>query len=113
MNSRKIRQDEQALVKQLLSLSGRKLETPEIVVQLDDGGMGSIRFPTAKTSERRYGRDVIQVSYKDTDDVLVIIALIEDNNGDLYELEFWKTDFKPLNRYPTPSDIVVDTKKEW
>jgi hypothetical protein len=106
MLERVIRPEEKVLLEYLISrLPNREFEysVPGKVVDLDDGGMGSVRFGSAK--QRKYGKDLIQVKYIDTDNTPVIITVIADQAGQLFELEFWKVDFGSLKRYPTPDKI--------
>ena len=65
--------------------------------------MGSIRF--AHHASRRYGKTFAEARFLDEDGVLVSIALNMDEHGDPLELDFWKVDFTPLRRYPSPSEI--------
>lgn len=103
---RALREEEKALVQHLITLIPGKEKTYEVPTaarELDDGGMGSITFDLAR--QRQYGRDLVQVKYTDTDDVDVIITLIADNEGDLYELELWKINFHGLKQYPSPDRV--------
>jgi len=43
----------------------------------------------------------------DRDGVLVSITINSDQFGKLYEVDFWKTDFSPLQQYPEPKDLRV------
>lgn len=106
--NRNITQQEETLIKQLLTLlNDDRAASPgvNVVVDLNDGNMGSIRFK--RTENRKYGRDLIQVQYTDSDSQFVYITLTEDDQGDLYELEFWKVDFKPLIKYPKLAELLV------
>lgn len=106
---RQIKFEELTLAKHLLTLANdasSKYKIPSLVKVLDDGEMGGIEFASAK--ERKYGKDIIQVRYIDADHVVVLITLEEDNNGDLYELEFWKTNFAKLIKYPKPEEVVIE-----
>jgi len=67
--------------------------------------MGSIRF--VQPESRSFGKALVEAQYVDSDGVLVNIAVNTDNNGDLFEVDFWKVDFSPLRRYPKPSDLAV------
>ena len=107
---RELREDERNLIAALLR------DTPYIelvsnletcpVEDMQDGGMGSIRL--LNSDERRHVGDVIaEAQYTDADGVLVIIALNTDSSGRLYEVDFWKVDFSPLRRYPSPSDLRI------
>ena len=105
---RNIKPEEYALTMYLLTLVNDKRSeqfTPGVVKVLNDGEMGSIEFITEK--DRKFGKDIVQVMYVDEDNIDVLITLIEDNNGDLYELEFWKTNFKKLIKYPNPEEVVL------
>ena len=62
---------------------------------------------TQNSSARKYNRDLIQVSYVDKDDVLVLITLTIDNFSNLFELEFWQTDFSSLINYPKPDQVKI------
>ena len=78
-----------------------------LVEDMQDGGMGSIRFLPSGNAARRYGGAIAEAQYIDEDGVLVIIVLNVDRDGELYEIDFWKVDFSPLKRYPRVSDITV------
>lgn len=83
-------------------------EDRELLVEdLKDGGMGSVRFISPSRVLSRGTREVANAEYVDDDNVLVSIALTEDADGRLFELDFWKTDFSPLRRYPNPNDLRI------
>ena len=65
--------------------------------------MGSIRF--VQTEPRTLRKALMEAEYTDSDGVLVSIVVNVDTHGDLFEVDFWKVDFSPLRRYPSPSDI--------
>ena len=75
------------------------------VEELADGGMGSLKFVGAERGQRKYAKTVAEAHYIDADGVQVSITVNVDGKGDLYVLDFWKADFSPLRRYPTPSDL--------
>ena len=74
-----------------------------LVVEMRDGGMGSIRFLNG--SDRRRYRSIAQAEYMDDDGVSVSIELNVDERDELFELDLWKVDFSPLRRYPDPKDL--------
>ncbi len=80
--------------KLLERLTNGQFEIPQIVRELNDGRMGSISFDLEKSQSRN--KQIISAEYTDTDGVLVDIELTCDNNGKLFELDFWKIDFSPL-----------------
>jgi hypothetical protein len=108
METRELKEHERNLVRHLVRISKKEgsYDIPDLVEELKDSKMGSIRFFSGKP-ERNYAADLVQVEYKDEDNVPVIITLTLDNHQELYELEFWKVDFEQLNRYPKPDEVVV------
>ena len=93
---RPIKQEEIEIIK---ALSKGQHEIPKAVLDMNDGGMGSISFDIEQ-KQSRYDQ-VADSEYMDSDGVLVLIELSIDHNGNLYELDFWKVDFSPLILYPT------------
>ena len=76
-----------------------------VVEDMQDGGMGSIRFLSRDQAKRVFGKTIAEAEYTDDDGVLVMIAINLEEKGGLYEIDFWKVDFAPLKRYPEPSDL--------
>lgn len=77
------------------------------VVEISDGGMGSLRFAGPKNENRRFGETISQAEFIDEDGIAVSVAINLDQEGNLYELDIWKVDFSPLKRWPKPEHIVV------
>lgn len=105
---RPLRSEESALIRTLLhgvypTGALESLLTTSRVVDMQDGGMGSIRFISSEPQS--LGRVLVEAKYVDSDGVLVSIAVNADSHGHLFELDFWKVDFSPLRRYPNPSDV--------
>ena len=73
-----------------------------LVCPMDDGEMGSLYlFPHGKVIEDRVlGEQISDFQFTDSDGVEVIASLNVDNNGNLFELDIWKTDFGKLLKYP-------------
>lgn len=105
MSKRPLRQDEKNLIIHLLTLvdGGKKYQIPGDVEDLNDGGMGSIQF----TRHGLYAGDIINVTYQDEDGQIVLIVLTKNEYDELYDLDIWKVDFKPLLRYPVPERVSV------
>lgn len=109
-SGRRLRDAERDLI---VTLLGGKTSCPDLlrdlntrtVEDLQDGGMGSIRF--ASLDQVRFGQVVAEADYTDDDGVLVSIVLNTDTSGALYEVDFWKVDFSPVRRYPSPSDLRI------
>jgi hypothetical protein len=108
MRDRSLRHDEYLIIEVMLRKQGlwdtcsNSLNNSR-VKDMEDGGMGSIRFEPSKS--RRYGRTLAEAQYTDGDGVLVSITLNADTDGNLFEMDFWKVDFCPLVRYPQPCDL--------
>ena len=77
-----------------------------LVEDMQDGGMGSIRFLTQGRSTKGFGESIARAEYIDEDGVLVSITINVDQENELYEVDFWKVDFAPLKRYPRVSDLI-------
>lgn len=112
MKDRALRQDERVVIEAMLENQGILDSFAELlcrarVIDMQDGGMGSIRFEPS--GSRRYGKTLAEAQYVDEDGVLVSIALNADEDGNLFELDMWKVDFSPLVRYPQVSDLEYKT----
>ena len=108
MTTRQIKTEETDIIRHLLSIakdSRANLPLPKMIEVLDDGKMGSIKLSTEK--DTKYAKDISAIEYTDSDNVLVVITLTEDNKGELFELDFWKTDFAELITYPVPEKVRV------
>ena len=64
------------------------------VVDMSDGGMGSLEFTSNR--EKEFGGVLVEEALKDADGVPVMVSIILDNHGELYELEMWKVDFSAV-----------------
>jgi hypothetical protein len=73
-----------------------------LVRSMNDGGMGSLSlFPQGSVTEGRVlGEQVSDFQFVDLDGVEVIASLNLDDNGNLFELDIWKTDFGKLLKLP-------------
>ena len=73
-----------------------------LVASMDDGGMGSIcLFPKGAIKEgRKFGKRISEYQFTDEDGIEVIASLTTNQNGGLFELDIWKTDFSPLKKLP-------------
>jgi hypothetical protein len=99
---RKLRPAERAVITALASSVTAGLDDA-LVVEMRDGGMGSIRFLNG--SDRRRSHSIAEAEYVDDDGVSVNIELNVDERDELFELDLWKVDFSPLRRYPNPEDL--------
>lgn len=75
-----------------------------LATPMNDDGMGSLTLYPKGVNEvpkRFMGACISEIMFKDKDGIEVIASLNTDNNGNLYELDIWKTDFSPLIELPT------------
>ena len=104
---RDIKSKEKVIIEFMLSKVGspwKSIDIPTKIRTMNDGGMGSISFDI--DGKQLYGKDLIQFSYTDTNDIIVLITLTIDKHNNLFELDFWKTDFSKLKKYPKPTDLT-------
>jgi hypothetical protein len=110
--SRHLRPEEIALIAGMLESHPLKskfsMQSSDYYVQdIDDGGMGSIQFLSLSQTKRKFGMRIAEVEYTDQDGVLVLVSIITDEQGELYEIDFWKVDFSPLIHYPSPNQLRI------
>ncbi len=107
METRKIRENEKELIIFLLeklNLNVADYPINEEVFEYEGGKMGSISL---NNNPDAYAGDLIQVEYIDTDNTPVMITLTHDTERQLLDLDFWKTDFSKLLKYPALSEITL------
>jgi hypothetical protein len=111
MNSwRKLRKEEAVLIAAMLRNSPKADEllrslSERRVQEMNDGGMGSLRFRTADNRRRHFGKKIAEAEFTDQDGTLVSAVVNLDEIGELFELDIWRVDFSPLKRYPRPEDL--------
>jgi hypothetical protein len=73
-----------------------------LVRTMDDGGMGSLLlFPAGNINpNRKLGQTISEFQFKDEDGIDVIASLNLDQEGNLFELDVWKTNFDKLIKLP-------------
>ena len=106
-SNRKLTAQEENLLSILVKRSSVILPTDWkeglLVRSMNDDGMGSLYlFPKGeiKEDDRSFGESVSEFQFTDQDGIEVIASLNLDNNGDLFELDIWKTDFSKVIRLP-------------
>ena len=110
---RPLREKELALIKKLLlgtAFADRALAqlSEALVRDMPDGGMGSIQFyRSANLDKRRFGKQIAEGAFRDVDGVPVSVTLNMDQQGELFELDFFKGDFSPLISYPDLEDLEI------
>jgi uncharacterized protein DUF6984 len=109
---RPLRDEEVAIIRKLLSGTANEARvrhqlSDALVQDMSDGGMGSIQFCRSSPEKRMFAEEVGEGSFCDSDGVLVSVTLNADQFRDLFELDLWKVDFSPLNRYPDPEDFEI------
>ena len=92
---RKLNHNEETLLSKLLNIAKIDVDLNKIeVIELNDGGMGSLGIGVGYES-REFGQQVAEYQFKDSDGVTVSATLNIDTDGALYELDIFKTDFSP------------------
>ena len=107
---RKLRKEEAALIAAMLRNSPKADEllrslSERRVQEMNDGGMGSLRFRTADNRQRHFSKKIAEAEFTDQDGTLVSAVVNLDEIGELFELDIWRVDFSPLKRYPRPEDL--------
>jgi len=111
---RHLKDEEKALIAKLIqglsteALGSESLDTIR-VEEMADGGMGSLSFVRPFSGQRRFGKQFQEAMFSDADGVVVSVTINLDQDGFLFELDMWKTDFSPLKRIPAPSEIRIRT----
>lgn len=94
------------LINFLAQKAGIDIDIQSLKVEpLDDGEMGSIRFATASDSSL-FGENVAEATFKDIDGVEVSAALYLDQDGKIFELDIFKSDFSKLEKWPNENDCI-------
>ena len=77
-------------------------ESELYVRSMNDDGMGSLLIipKNVEKENRIFGRQICEYEYHDSDGIKVIISLNIDKDGDLFEIDIWKTNFEKLISYP-------------
>jgi hypothetical protein len=104
-------QEEKHLVRDLVERTRKGNEVLDSldaikVVDLSDGGMGSIRT-VPLDNQKRKAIPIASANYYDRDDILISVQITCDESGRLFEIDIWKTDFSPVIRYPSSAYRVT------
>lgn len=104
-NMRQLKDNERALLTKLILSKPDSIHllaslNNAIVEEMNDGGMGSLRFFIPGTKSRRFSKQLLEKEFVDTDGVPIMVAINLDEQGLLYELDIWKVDFSSLKRFP-------------
>jgi len=90
----------------LLTLGERVEVADQLLVEpMDDGSMGSFRIGEVAIP-RKLGCAVAEVQFSDADGIPVTAVLNVDTEDRLYEVDVWKVNFAPLQRWPTELEMV-------
>ena len=116
LDARPLRARERKLVEVLLSDTWTQADldarlASSLVEDMQDGGMGSIRFLSSCPMERHVGETLAEAEYIDEDGVPVSIVINVDSCGELFEVDIWKVNFSPLLHYPDGSNLNVKHRK--
>ncbi|MDX3967543.1 MAG: hypothetical protein QHD01_13185 [Bradyrhizobium sp.] len=95
--------NERDLIVYILGQSSSFYGDFDLVEDMNDGGMGSLRF--MGSADRLWGKCIGEAEFDDADGVLVSVALNIDQRGELFELDLWKVDFSPLQRIAALAEL--------
>jgi hypothetical protein len=104
---RPLKPEERDLIAFILGYRSNFPAQDDLVEEMNDGGMGSLRF--VGTQDRRLGSRVGSAEFNDADGILVSVALNLDQHEELFELDIWKVDFSPLQRIAPVSKLRIST----
>lgn len=97
---------EQRVVSHIVTVAGWVVDVSALHAEpLNDGGMGSLRFSSASENPK-LGAVLGQARFVDADGVPVSATVNVDQHGDLFELDVWKADFSPLQRWPEAAELL-------
>lgn len=105
--------DEKVLLKILLekappqTAKGVELDTIR-VVDSGEAGARSIIFPDTRDEAQENGRlarPCVEAEYSDSDGVLVMVTLLTDQFGCLYEVDLWKVNFTNIQLLPDKNNL--------
>ena len=85
------------------------LSATAMVEEMADGEMGSLLFVVSNNAntKRQLGNVFAEGEFSDLDGVPVKFAVNLDTDGRLYELDLWRVDFGPLQRFPARHDQLT------
>lgn len=108
IQSRSPSEDERRLIKWLVEQTNSGVSWhPALdhltVTPMLDGGMGSLRLHPEKeiVCERKFGSKAAETEFLDSDGAPVIAALFLDQDGELFELDIFKSNFLPVVKIPS------------
>jgi hypothetical protein len=106
---RKIENIEKAALEYLVKQASLQLPngwSENLYVQkMDDGGMGSfLIFQNQSDVEekRKFGRQASEYQFTDDDGIPVLVTLNLDQQDKLFEVDIWKTNYKPVINFKIP-----------
>ena len=108
---RTLLEHERPLLAYLFARAALPMREDMFVKPMDDGGMGSLAI--APFEKREVGSAAAECQFDDADGIPVLATLFLDRHGSPLEVDVWKTDYSPLQRWPTKPDLgAVDYESE-
>jgi hypothetical protein len=71
-----------------------------IVEEMNDGGMGSLKFLSVKDVKSIMKDEVARIDLRDIDGINLSITININTDGEIYELDVFKGDSSPLKQFP-------------
>jgi len=77
------------------------------VVDMKDGGMGSLLFVSSNHKKnRKMSESIIEKQFNDADGVPISVCVNIDEEKKLFELDIWRVDFNPVIRFPSRINVL-------
>lgn len=76
-----------------------------LVLDMSDGGMGSIEFVAGNDDEKLFGGVVVKADFKDSDGVDVMLAVNIDQRGRIWGDGFLESRLLSFEKYPEVDDL--------
>jgi len=103
-NARLLKDEEKRLLTCMLKDNSFSFLLKELsvlkVIDINDGGMGSVMFIYNDSNSRKFGQQIADRVFIDRDNVAISVAINIDQYKELFEIDIWKVDFSPVVSYP-------------
>lgn len=95
---RSLSETESAVLALLFQKADLQFDGTLFAESMNDGDMGSIRLSSGggETHKRAFGRCAAELEFIDEDGAIVLVSLNLDAEERPFELDVWRTDFRPV-----------------
>lgn len=106
---RNLKTKEYELLKYLLALASNDMFDIDNlkVIDMEDGGMGSLYIVSPENRENRImGKSIVEKQFYDEDGTPISVCVNVDTKEQLFELDILRPDFNPVINYPSPDTVM-------